>query len=252
MPDVGCRQLRQRIAERTPEVWQRIEEQASEFQRSILRSIWQHSSPYQVRLALQLGSGQTWNNQYTMFPETFNPNYAKASLFFAEHLGVRPGDRVLDPFAGTGIDAFAAILNGASSATAIEQHEPSYVCLQYNIDALGMSETVDVRKGRFQDVLPDLDGLFDLAVANPPFRNASAESPVDEMIRDPGYQDLQDFFRIVPPRLSGVGRIRMVFSDVGDVTYLLDLAEQHKLKADLVAETVWGSDVGIYVFEMTR
>src|ERR1043166_1742902 len=70
--------------------------QIDEWQGTIAHSIEQHPVPYLVKVR---------GLDYVMFPETFNPNYAKASLILLDNLGVRPGDTVLDPFTGARADA---------------------------------------------------------------------------------------------------------------------------------------------------
>src|SRR5438874_1557174 len=77
--------------------------QIDEWQGTIAHSIEQHPVPYLVKVR---------GLDYVMFPETFNPNYAKASLILLDNLGVRPGDTVLDPFTGSGADAIFAVLAG--------------------------------------------------------------------------------------------------------------------------------------------
>src|SRR5256885_2258843 len=82
--------------------------QIDEWQGTIAHSIEQHPVPYLVKVR---------GLDYVMFPETFNPNYAKASLILLDNLGVRPGDTVLDPFTGSGADAILAVLAGAPRAS---------------------------------------------------------------------------------------------------------------------------------------
>src|SRR5262249_4282806 len=133
--------------------------QIDEWQGTIAHSIEQHPVPYLVKVR---------GLDYVMFPETFNPNYAKASLILLDNLGVRPGDTVLDPFTGSGADAIFAVLAGAARAVAIDKFTMPVLCAKYNAYRLGLSDRIDVRQG---DALAALrpDEPFDLLVAHPPF-----------------------------------------------------------------------------------
>src|SRR3989442_12043979 len=112
--------------------------QIDEWQGTIAHSIEQHPVPYLVKVR---------GLDYVMFPETFNPNYAKASLILLDNLGVRPGDTVLDPFTGSGADAIFAVLAGAARAVAIDKFTMPVLCAKYNAHRLGPGDRIHVRQG---------------------------------------------------------------------------------------------------------
>ncbi len=216
--------------------------QVDEFQGSIARSIEQHPVPYLVKLR---------GIDYVMFPETFNPNYAKASLLLLDNLGVRPGDTVLDPFTGSGADAIFAVLEGAARAVAIDKFPMPVLCAKYNAYRLGLANRVEVRQGDFFEVLRPED-TFDLIVANPPFRPADPRSNVEAAMRDSEHGTLRRFFGRVGDHLKPDGRMRVVFSNAGNMSYFHELALEYSFKSALVARALFASDVAIEVYEMTK
>src|SRR3989442_9227914 len=112
--------------------------QIDEWQGTIAQSIEQHPVHYLVKVR---------GLDYVMFPETFNPNYAKASLILLDNLGVRPGDMVLDPFTGSGADAIFAVLAGAARAVAIDKFTMPGLCAKYNAYRLGLGDRIDLPQG---------------------------------------------------------------------------------------------------------
>lgn len=216
--------------------------EADEFQGAILTSVWQHTAPYSIEVN---------GVPYTMFPDTFNPNYAKAARLLLDNLGVREGDTVLDPFTGSGVDAVFAARQGASRVVAVDKFEMPYLCTRYNVHRLGLQETIDVRKGNLWDVVGRGE-RFDLIVANPPFRGIEAHDDLESALRDPDYRTLQRFFRDAPAHLQPDGRMRVVFSDVGDMAYFHRLASEQQFSSRLVAKDTYGSSVRIHVYEIRR
>jgi methylase of polypeptide subunit release factors len=219
-----------------------VAEEAKEFQDTILRSVEQHVTPYLVKLG---------SVDYVMFPETFNPNYAKASLLLLNHLDVEKGDIVLDPFTGCGADAIFAVLYGASRAVAIDKFTMPYLCARYNANRLGLEDKVEVRQGDLFDVLDD-DEKFSLVVANPPFKCMEPDSNIASAVRDKEYATLQRFWREVGDYLTPDGRVRAVFSNVGDIDYFIGLAKDNGFRWREIAETVYATKVEIKVFEFKR
>ncbi len=216
--------------------------QIDEWQGSIAASIEQHPVPYLVKLR---------GIDYVMFPETFNPNYAKASLLLLDNLGVREGDTVLDPFTGSGADAIFALLGGAARAVAIDKFTMPVLCARYNAYRLGLADRIDVRQGNLFEALRPGD-QFDLVVANPPFRPADPSSNVQAMMRDPAHFTLRRFFAQVGQYLKPDGRMRIVFSNAGDLDYFRQLAEEYEFSSTTVARARYASDVIMEVYELTR
>ncbi len=228
-------------------------QEALEFQKGLIMITNQHEQPYSVRLK---------GYQFTIFPDTINPNYTKASTFFLDNLGVKGGEQVLDPFTGSGADAILAVMGGAKSAVAIDKYPMPVLCAKYNVLRLGLEDKIDVRQGDlFKALKPEEE--FDLVVANPPFKNpvepefryadqSLCSRELDAAVNDLCYLTLRRFFRQAGRHLRPGGRIRMVFSDVGDVNYLMKLVKENGYTSKVVAETKFASSVGIRVYEMRR
>jgi len=217
----------------------KVEMGAEEFQGTILRSVEQHLFPYPVILK---------GINYVMFPETFNPNYAKASLLLLNNLGVKTGDVVLDPFTGCGADAVFAVLDGALRSVAVDKHTMPFLCAKYNVHRLGLVDKVDVRQGDLFNAL--LNGeKFDLIIANPPFKRGKSTSNISGALNDEHYNTLEKFWKEVKNYLTPDGRIRAVFSDVGDMDYFQRLASLNGFNSEVVARDKFGSDVKIEVYE---
>jgi ribosomal protein L11 methyltransferase len=81
-----------------------------------------------------------------------------------EALPVRPGMRVLDVGAGSGILAIAAARLGASHVEAVEIEPVAAGVCQQNVERNGVADVVRVRHGSLLDVTPDEP--FDLLLAN--------------------------------------------------------------------------------------
>ena len=168
-----------------------------------------------------------------------------------DNLGVRKGDVVLDPFTGSGADAIFAVLEGAERSVAIDKYEMPFLCARYNAHRLGISDRVDVRKGDLFEPLREGE-KFDLVVANPPFRRMDPKSATEAAIRDPNYSTLGKFFSGVGNYLKADGRIRIVFSNVGDLDYFHGLAKAGGFVSETIARARFASNVFAEVYEMRR
>ncbi len=216
--------------------------EAKEFQESILQSTNQHTHPY----AITIGS-----TPFVMFPETFNPNYAKASLLLMSNLGIKKNDTVLDPFCGCGADAIWAVLGGAKKAVAIDKYTMPYLCTKYNAYQKGLEDRIDVRQGDLFDPL-EKNEKFDLIIANPPFKDMTPIRNIEGALRDENYATLNRFWNEIDNYLAPEGRIRMVFADVGDWNTLFSLSEKNNFKHELVATDYYSAAVKIEVNEFTK
>jgi methylase of polypeptide subunit release factors len=215
--------------------------QADEFQENILRGVNNHIAPYVMTIK---------GINLTLFPYVFNPTYAKAAIFFLDHLGVEEGDHVLDPFTGSGIDAIVALKQGALSAVAVDKFTMPYLCAKYNSEILGLNDKLDVRQG---DVFSSLkkNEKFDLIIANPPFRDMCAKSESAAALRDEGYVALRKFFKEAKSYLNENGRIRLLFADVGEMDLMEKIAEENGFNKKIIAESKFASHVRIRVYEFT-
>ncbi|HEY7614398.1 MAG TPA: 16S rRNA (guanine(966)-N(2))-methyltransferase RsmD [Gemmatimonadales bacterium] len=84
--------------------------------------------------------------------------------------------RVLDLFAGSGALGLEALSRGAANATFVELAPASLEALRANIDALGVGDRADVRRGDALRFVHGLDaGAYDVAFADPPYTGDAAD-----------------------------------------------------------------------------
>jgi 16S rRNA (guanine966-N2)-methyltransferase len=84
--------------------------------------------------------------------------------------------RVLDLFAGSGALGLEALSRGAANATFVELAPASLEALRANIDALGVGDRADVRRGDALRFVQGLDpGAYDVAFADPPYTGDAAD-----------------------------------------------------------------------------
>jgi release factor glutamine methyltransferase len=124
------------------------------------------------------------------------------------------------------------------------------LCARYNAYRLGIDDRVDVRQGDLFDALRPGE-RFDLVVANPPFRPADPHSSVEAMMRDPAHATLRRFFAEIGDHLNPGGRMRIVFSNAGNVGQFHQLVESHGFTATAIARARYASDVVMEVYEVT-
>lgn len=84
-------------------------------------------------------------------------------------LGDISGLAVADLYAGSGALSFEAISRGAKQCIAIESDKVAYATIKRNIEALGLDETVIVRKMFVHSWLNRTNDTFDIVIADPPY-----------------------------------------------------------------------------------
>lgn len=113
------------------------------------------------------------------------PDRVREAVFNSLHsLGVLPGCRILDLYAGTGAMGIEALSRGASSAVFVERHPEALAALRANLAATGLEDRAAVVAADVDDCLkaphrllaagparpPAPGGIwFDVAVVDPPY-----------------------------------------------------------------------------------
>lgn len=98
------------------------------------------------------------------------PDRVREAVFNSLHsLGVLPGCRVLDLYAGTGAMGIEALSRGASAAVFVERHPEALAALRANLAATGLEDRAAVVTADVDDYLNALDlaGVA-LPAADPP------------------------------------------------------------------------------------
>ena len=113
------------------------------------------------------------------------PDRVREAVFNSlNSLGVLPGCRVLDLYAGTGAMGIEALSRGASAAVFVERHPEALAALRANLAATGFEDRAAVVAADVDDYLKAPDRLlaadparppvpwgiwFDVAVVDPPY-----------------------------------------------------------------------------------
>jgi release factor glutamine methyltransferase len=132
------------------------------------------------------------------------------SLLFCRHLGVRPGERVLEIGAGSGLAAVLAARAGAQ-VIATDIRPEAVECTRENAARNGVAETVDVRLG---DGFTPVAGMrFDLICTSPPQMPTPPERERDDALAAAdnggldGWRLLDRVIREAPAHLEPGGRL---------------------------------------------
>lgn len=161
------------------------------------------------------------------------------SLLLAAEVAVRvrPADRVLDVFTGSGIQAITAAVGGAAEVLAIDVSRAAMLSVVVNSRLNG----VNVRPLRGELFQPVAGRRFDLILANPPFVPSAAEpGRVRGAARAweggaDGRRLLDPFLRELPDHLAPGGRVLIVHSSTSDVTATLATLDSAGLRAEIAA-----------------
>ncbi|MCK6525424.1 RsmD family RNA methyltransferase [Myxococcota bacterium] len=95
------------------------------------------------------------------------PSRVREALFSMIGQDLR-GQRVLDAFGGTGLLSFEALSRGAAQALIIDSSRANLAELKRSVDALGLSDRVELRLGQCPGILPRA-GQFELIFLDPPY-----------------------------------------------------------------------------------
>jgi release factor glutamine methyltransferase len=137
----------------------------------------------------------------------------------------KPGDRMLDPFTGSGVLAVAAAVHGAD-ATAVDVSRRAVLCARIN----GWLNGVSVRAVHADTLAPLADRQFDLIAANPPYLPGPDEQPTGAARAWEGGSNGRRFIdrlcREAPSRLRRGGRMLLTHSSVcGEEATLAELGK---------------------------
>lgn len=170
-------------------------------------------------------------------PGVYGPGSDSRLLARAISEFVRPGDRVLDLFTGSGVLAVTAARAGAAEVWAVDVSRRAMLGVRLNSRLNG----VDVRAERGRIFEPVGNRRFDLIVANPPYVPSFDD---DEEVRgraraweagEDGRRFLDPFLEQLPRHLSPVGRALLVQSSLCDVDRTIASLAASGLDAGVVA-----------------
>ncbi len=86
-------------------------------------------------------------------------------------LGDLAGDRVLDPYAGSGAIGIEALSRGARHVVFVESARPAVACIRHNLEQLGLKRAATVLSSRVEKSRARVQGVgpFDLVYCDPPW-----------------------------------------------------------------------------------
>lgn len=140
------------------------------------------------------------------------------------------GARVLDLYAGTGALAIEALSRGAESATLVEAEPGAIQAILQSLARTGFGERATVLRGRLPGALAMADGVFDLILMDPPYRDETAEatlSAAGSLLAEGGWVVYEHASRYNPPERPGalVMRDRRVYGDSAIAVYAMQERE---------------------------
>lgn len=163
---------------------------------------------------------------------------------------VRPHETVLDMGTGSGALGLIAARSGAS-VVAVDISPVAVECARQNARLNNLQKKVDVRQSNLFASIRS-DEKFSLILFNPPFMNGQPSSLLEVAMYDKGYETLTQFFEEVPNYLVANGRLLVVFSESGDVTYLKKLMTNSGLDWSLVDSAIPDNQLAVLVYELKR
>ena len=168
----------------------------------------------------------------------FCPTLTNASPFLLSAVDFKPGERVLDAFAGSGAFGVHAALQGAD-VVSFDSSDRAVACARKNAALNDVSDAVDVRHGTLSQTITPGE-KFDLIIANPPLVPGEPSETLEVAVFDPGLQATVDFIAALPELLARRGRCYLLTSDVIDRDgYKFDIAslcQTNGLKMSVVAQ----------------
>jgi release factor glutamine methyltransferase len=162
-------------------------------------------------------------------PGVFAPTPTSDLLGRAVLDEVRPGDRVLDMGAGSGVNAILAA-TVARDVVGVDVNPAAVEAARANSVRNGVCATFEV-----SDVFSTVEGTFDLVVIDPPFRWFAPRDMLEAAMADENYAATGRFFAGIASRLRPGGRVLLFFGTSGDQQHVLGLATGAGLRDEVVA-----------------
>lgn len=213
-----------------------------------------HEAAYRAAVAEAGGRSRTMSHLGRTFlvpPEVQPVTGMSALLGEAVLAEVRDTDRVLDLGTGCGLNAVLAA-SRSTDVLAVDVNPVAVEAARHNAAANGVGDRVEVR---LSDVFSAVDGLFDLVVADPPFRWFRPRDLLEAATTDEGYRALTAFVRGVGEHLAPGGRVLLFFGTSGALGHLYGLLDEAGLHREVLARRSLdrdGTTVEYLVHRLTR
>lgn len=154
------------------------------------------------------------------------PIYEDESAFFAKHLAVRDGDRVLDIGTGSGVLAVSAA-DKAASVLATDGNSRALEFARFNAYMNDISNKVRFVRS---NALAQVRGKFDLVLFNPPFNPAPKNMNVKKFSYggDDGTELIRRVFSKLDRHIKRKGRLQIISFSLGNAGNALVIDLLHK------------------------
>ncbi|CAG0990765.1 hypothetical protein MTYP_02271 [Methylophilaceae bacterium] len=173
-----------------------------------------------LRELLGLVGAHEWRKKGVDIPvlgARIHPHYGVFSPVRGEYLALvaqaplPAASRAFDIGTGTGVIAAILARRGIETVVATDNNPRALACARDNIARLGLRQQVDIVEA---DLFPA--GKAGLIVCNPPWLPASANSPLDHAIYDPGSRMLKGFLHGLASHLEAGGEGWLILSDLAE------------------------------------
>lgn len=179
-----------------------------------------------------------------VLPKVFYP--ATDTRLLITTVKVEPHERVLEPFAGTGVIALF-LAPYAREVIATDINPEAVKNIQENINLHGLKEKMLAVQA---DIFPDGEEMFDVIVLNPPYTDREAQDMAEKALWDENHMSVKRFFREAKKYLKPKGRIYSTWSNFADFAFIERLGRTYGYSLKPVAETT--KDKKVYrVYQFT-
>jgi len=203
----------------------------------------------QTRQFLSENAREKWEEviiegtKYKIHPKVFHPGDFPSSRWFAAEISkiVSKEKAFCEIGSGSGVVSCYVALHHPHLRVAASDINPfAAENTKLNVEELDLKAQVEVYNGNVFDNLPKgmkFDSIFWALPFG--FLDPGTEVGLEEMqVFDPGYRAIRKFFREGKEHLKANGRMLIGFStDLGNSELLLDLAEEYRIKLEVLNET---------------
>lgn len=171
---------------------------------------------------------RVYGKTFILLPDVFSPRVTLTSTFLAKNLGVKKDDYVLDLGTGCGIQAvFAA--EKAKKVIATDINIQAVRCAKINAKINKVADKIEVKHGNLFE--PVKEEKFDLIIFSPPYIPGKPKNYLEHAwFCGEKCEVIKEFFREVRRHLKPNGRVRMIYSTIGDVNLLFKAIEKNSLR----------------------
>jgi release factor glutamine methyltransferase len=153
-------------------------------------------------------------------PNVFSPRFSRSAEFLMSVWRIPAGGRVLDVGCGCGVLGIGALREGASSLTAVDINPAAVENTRQNLKRLDLSSRSEVI---LSDAFTEVEGTYDMIVANPPFWDSPAQDNLERSCFDEDYRFLRQLISGARRHARPDCRFWIAFSDQGDYGLIVRL-----------------------------